>query len=540
VPRPRLLLGPVLRHVGTTTATVWVQTDRRCTVSVLGATARTFEVLGHHYALVDVTGLAPGSSTAYAVDLDGQRAWPSVGSPWPPSRIRTRGGPGPVRVVFGSCRRAKPESGWLAAALGPDALGVYGSGLARTPDERPDALLLLGDQVYADDPTPQTLRWLTDRRELRLPRFEEVVDFPEYARLYTESWSDEELRWLLSTVPTAMIFDDHDVRDDWNTSQAWRDRISAQDWWPGRIRAALASYWVYQHAGNLDPDERASDPCWQDVTRADGDAWPVLERMAAAADADPTTIRWSFCWNLDRVRLIMVDSRCGRVLGEGRRSMLDEAEFSWVERTVGAAAGAVDHLLVGSSLPWLLPPAIHDVQAANEVEAGRPGRRGRLAEAVRQAADLEHWAAFRGSFGRLAALLQQVATGPGAPVTVSVLSGDVHHTYAARARFPRPTDAPVHQLVCSPLHHVMPGYVRAAFRVAWLRPVARVVRALVRRAGVDDPPVCWERVLGPLFGNAVSVLVLDGPTAALMVLRAVRDTAGARMERAAEVVLRKS
>ena len=36
--------------------------------------------------------------------------------------------------------------------------------------------------------------------------------------LYRESWSDPDIRWLLSTVPTTMIFDDHDVNDDWNIS----------------------------------------------------------------------------------------------------------------------------------------------------------------------------------------------------------------------------------------------------------------------------------------------------------------------------------
>ncbi|MEU2014316.1 hypothetical protein ABZ529_36035, partial [Nocardia sp. NPDC019302] len=45
----------------------------------------------------------------------------------------------------------------------------------------------------------------------------EVVSFREYAELYHESWADPEIRWLMSTVPTSMIFDDHDVRDDWNT-----------------------------------------------------------------------------------------------------------------------------------------------------------------------------------------------------------------------------------------------------------------------------------------------------------------------------------
>ena len=47
-----LLLGPLLRYTGRTQATVWVETDAACEVAVLGRAAATFEVEGHHYALV--------------------------------------------------------------------------------------------------------------------------------------------------------------------------------------------------------------------------------------------------------------------------------------------------------------------------------------------------------------------------------------------------------------------------------------------------------------------------------------------------------
>ena len=60
---PVLLLGPLLRHVDPVSATVWVETDRPCEVTVLGRRARTFAVSGHHYALVVVEGLEPGSVT---------------------------------------------------------------------------------------------------------------------------------------------------------------------------------------------------------------------------------------------------------------------------------------------------------------------------------------------------------------------------------------------------------------------------------------------------------------------------------------------
>lgn len=536
----RLLSGPVLRHVSDTTATVWVQTDDPAEIEVLGCRAPTFEVCGYHYALVEINGLQPGSMTPYQVRVDGELRWPLPGAAWPESRIRTRGGTGrPIQVVFGSCRHPTPDASAWDAKLGADALAVYAARMATLPPSQwPDALLLLGDQVYADDPSPQTRRWLSlrcrdgDRPPSGSPD-EEANDFAEYAHLYRETWSEEEVRWLLSTVPTAMIFDDHDVRDDWNTSAAWRRWITAQPWWPARIRGALVSYWVYQHIGNLSPQERRAAPSWQAVQKIDGDAWPVLQQMAAAVDTDPSATRWSFRWDIDGVRLVMVDTRCGRRLTEGRRSMLDDEEFAWVEDAISRDAGAAEHLLVGSSVPWLLAPAIHDVQAANEAACAAGSG---LAERLRQAIDLEHWAAFRSSFDRFAALVHRVAAGPDAPATVSVLSGDVHHSYLARADFPDPLPTPVHQLVCSPLHHSVPWYAQVLLRAAWFGPLARVVRGVVRRRGIADPPLAWRRMAGPVFGNAVSTLVLTGRSARLSMERARQQ--GAR--RWLEPVLRTS
>ncbi len=516
----RLLLGPVLRHIDETSATVWVQTDRACTVEVLGCSARTFQVSGQHYALVVADGLAPASSTEYEVHCDGERVWPpqpSSSQPWPypPSRIRTLGRGG-LKVVFSSCRYPKTEDPKRQRALGVDALDRYAVRVAGLPEQQwPDALLLLGDQVYADEITPATQAWLAARRDLRQPPGVEVVDFDEYAHLYEESWTDPDLRWLLSVVPTAMIFDDHDVRDDWNTSLTWRQQMAAQPWWPGRIRAALASYWVYQHLGNLAPAELAEDATWKAVQAADGDTLPLLEGMAVRADAEVAGahgIRWSYHRDFGRVRLIMVDTRCGRILAEGTRLMLGEEEFSWVER---AAEGSFDHLLIGSSLPWLLPQAIHELQAANEVAAERDGHRGRLAEWIRQAGDLEHWSAFRCSFDRLTRLVRGVASGPDPPATVCVLSGDVHHSYVAEAHFDGPQSAGVYQLTCSPVHNRVPTYLRPLFRLAWSGVLGRASRRWARRAGIDRSPVEWTKLSGPYFGNSVATLELDGRRAVL-------------------------
>ena len=79
-------------------------------------------------------------------------------------------------------------------------------------------MLFLGDQVYADLTSKAMQEFISARRDITQPPGKELVDYEEYAYLYGLAWSDEANRWLLSTVPSAMIFDDHDVRDDWNAS----------------------------------------------------------------------------------------------------------------------------------------------------------------------------------------------------------------------------------------------------------------------------------------------------------------------------------
>src|SRR5262249_61373226 len=100
---PVLVLGPLLRYVSETEATIWVETDRACRVEILGRQARTFEVSGHHYALVVIRDLEPGAAYEYQVALDGAVRWPEPDSEFPPSVLRTTGPDRPFRLAYGSC-----------------------------------------------------------------------------------------------------------------------------------------------------------------------------------------------------------------------------------------------------------------------------------------------------------------------------------------------------------------------------------------------------------------------------------------------------
>ncbi|MEU7468084.1 alkaline phosphatase D family protein [Streptomyces sp. NPDC044984] len=543
-----LRLGPLLRYIDGSSATIWVETGHPGTVEVrcadgAGGTAGTFRIEGHHYALVHVTGLTPGTATPYEVFLDDARVWPPAEDPFPslpPSVIPTPGPGGRVRIAFGSCRWASPPTG-EPDPVGPDALDALAQRIAADPDgERPDVLLLLGDQVYADETSDATREWLAARRDLDDPPGGQVADYEEYTHLYYESWLDPQVRWLLSTVPTCMIFDDHDVIDDWNTSASWVSDMRATSWWHERVLSGLMSYWVYQHLGNLSPAEVEADPLYASVRAAD-DGTDALRAFAARAEADAATVRWSYRRDFGRVRLVMVDSRAARVLEEGRRSMLDRTEADWLREQALDGRGSYDHLLIGTSLPWLLPHLVHDVEAWSSVlcRGDRGPRWARLAEKLRRAADLEHWAAFPESFGELAELIAETGTGPQAPATVCVLSGDVHHAYVAEPSWPGGTgpDSRVVQLTCSPVHNSIPLSMRLGFRVGWGGAARLLGRLFARHGRLAPPPVTWRKTGGPWFGNQLMTLTAEGRSAVLRLEHAQQEETGTRLRSVAETRL---
>ena len=526
---PELVLGPKLRYVGETEATVWVEVDAPCEVEVLGHRAPTFCVAGHHYALVTIRGLEPGSWTPYEVALDGERVWPLSGSEFPPSVIATLARGRPARIVFGSCRVAAPHE--PPYSLSPDehelgrevdALWAYALRLRGRPrEELPNLLLMLGDQVYADELAPRTREFIRGRRDVSKPPHEEVLDFEEYTHLYREAWSDPPIRWLFSTVSTAAIFDDHDVHDDWNISLAWLEDMRAREWWNVRIVAALSSYWVYQHLGNLPPDELEANELLRRVREAD-DGAEALAEFAYEADRTTEAAIWSFARELGGARVVVVDSRAGRVVGE-RREMIDDEEWKWLE---GQATGGVDHLVVATSLPFLLPHGPHGLEQWNEATAA--GAWGSWfvprAERIRRRLDLEHWAAFGSSFERLAGILRDVATGRrgAAPASVLVLSGDVHYSYLAEVESP---GAPIVQATTSPFRNPLNRRIRLLGRFAASRAGSAVGEALRLSARAPRPSLRWRVVRGPWFDNVVGTLYLDGPRATLTMEKTLRDSA---------------
>lgn len=518
---PELIVGPMLRYLGEREATVWVETDGPCEVEILDHSTPTFEVCGHHYAIVAMDDLEPDTTYEYEVRLDDEVKWPEPESRFPASRIRTFAPDGPFDMSFGSCRVAVPHEKphTLTKDRHPegkeaDALHVLAHEMLRNPQGRwPHLLLMLGDQVYADEGAPETREFIRSRRDTSEPPGEEIADFEEYTRLYRESWREPAVRWLFSTVSTSMAIDDHDVRDDWNISRSWLEEMRAKPWWHERIVGAYMSYWLYQHLGNLSPSELTENTTYRRVREADGDAGDIVREYAIHADQHRDGARWSFHRDLGRNRVIVMDSRAGRVLDEGHRSIFDDSEWDWIREM---ARGDFDNLVLATSDPYILAHGMHYAEAWGErvCDGAWGGAAAKLGEKIRRAVDLDHWASFHVSFERVARLLRDVGSGEfgTAPGSILIVSGDVHHAYLCEIGFPRGSgvESHVYQAVCSPFRNPLDSKERTQAKIAWSRPVWAITRTLARAAGAKDPEIQWRFLDGPYFDNQVASATFDG------------------------------
>ena len=189
--------------------------------------------------------------------------------------------------------------------------------------------------------------------------------------------------------------------------------------------------------------------------------------------------------------------------------------------------------MLATSLPLLLPHGIHDLEAWNEAVCGGAwGQRlAHAGERLRRAADLEHWAAFGQSFRQFERLLTGLATGAHGrpPSSVTVISGDIHHSYLATVGFPPGTNprSAVYQAVCSPIHNVLPESFRRAHQLTTSRAGELGGGTLARLAGVRGPRIRWRITRGPWFLNMLSALEFEGTKARIRFDRTVSDPAGA-------------
>ena len=165
---------------------------------------------------------------------------------------------------------------------GVDALRAHGLRmLGQPPSEWPHLIICLGDQIYADDPSPKAQRRMTPasprprggaRRHRRRLR-------GVHAWLYLETWTPDGR--AVAAVRRAVDDDLRRPRHDRRLEhlRSWVDDIRAEPWWREHIIGGLVSYWIYQHLGNLDPDRIKEEGMLAELLSQD-DGEPVLRRWA--------------------------------------------------------------------------------------------------------------------------------------------------------------------------------------------------------------------------------------------------------------------
>jgi hypothetical protein len=79
----------------------------------------------------------------------------------------------------------------------------------------------------------------------------------------------------------------------------------------------------------------------------------------------------------------------------------------------------------------------------------------------------------------------------------------------------------------------MDWYVKPGFRIAWSAGARALTRWWAAHAGAPPTPVTWRRLAGPLFGNTIATLDVEGRSARVLFEQPVTSgtlTVRARLE----------
>lgn len=583
----RIRVGPLVRFVNANSAVIWLETrtpamvrvrfDKKANVraSLSDRYASSVRVGGRHYCAVELVNLTEDTLYEYTIEVASQQAaggivieqaalkttFPKLstavldamktqlkgasfnGTEWMTFRT-LRNQYQNLRFAYGSCRKYPGDKAG-ADDGGPDTMLDLQKFIAKNqPDQWPRFMLLVGDQIYADDighkqglaigrqrwgrrkpgpglnegdgawagrfasrftgvaraprnqkfridnhllwnvpvdaknthigllyppPDPKTGKAPKGKEEDRpagdtsapadpeLPPTGRPVpmhaaDFAEYAFLYESAWARADpIRKVLANVPSFMVFDDHEVTDDWNADKRWLDNVhrppkGAPEYWPETMADALAAYWMYQGWGNQAPAEWATDPRSKLLVahmKAGTDALPSLRTLLRRDLEPPSALAWDFALPIASPIFYSTDCRMKRVLRPGKPSfddrVLDRAGLDKMKALLLRSTAPVTFLIASS--PILLPGLIGESFQMEEAGVRPLGLKVDALtklfgltltqvfdESFRRKRDIEHWAANQSWFDVLKFLADLSKDAPNLK-TVVAISGDVHFSY---------------------------------------------------------------------------------------------------------------
>jgi hypothetical protein len=377
-----------------------------------------------------------------------------------------------LNVLYASCRKPHDIDGGDNDAL------TYGDSLvfnnAKTLATRPTILCLTGDQIYADDvhdatfdalttiaktlegsapekmPNGQTLpgkgqrlKWTKDQAGFTSGEAaNHIVTFAEYVASYGLAWNQRNwttgaiakevvtyrdglkaVRRLMANTPTYMIFDDHDVTDDWNFSIDWIEKVKKSTVGARIVANALSAFWLFQGWGN-DPKRYAG--VVQQIRDGLAERLSKPEILTTAVGSISTADNWEFQTpTIPSIYFLDTRTNRGHLLGFQR---MDGGPPAFL-KTPGSWLGTLTRLrsivsMQGRGVPLVLvaPAPVFGYESIDRMQAAVSGK-----VVPTTYFDLEGWAANQPHLFLFLTLC--------ADYDVVLLSGDVHYAFTSTATF---------------------------------------------------------------------------------------------------------
>lgn len=217
------------------------------------------------------------------------------------------------------------------------------------------------------------------------------------------------VRRALAHIPCYMIFDDHDVTDDWNLTRAWEEAAYGHPFSKRILGNALIGYWLCQGWGNNPP---VFEPLLQQQNYFTADGWhqqdQLIDQLFAWGE-------WHFCLDT-QPKVVVLDTRTHRWRSESDPSK-PSGLMDWEALT------ALQQELIDQPEVIIVSPApVYGVKLIEAIQ--------RFFTFWGQAlmVDAENWMAHPGTANVMLNIFQHAKTAP----RFIILSGDVHYSFLYR------------------------------------------------------------------------------------------------------------
>jgi hypothetical protein len=258
----------------------------------------------------------------------------------------------------------------------------------------------------------------------------------------------KQVRRALANIPIYMIFDDHEITDDWNLNMAWCDRVLSKPLGRRIIQNGLLGYALCQAWGNT-PSEFIKDKpgvallkalqTWsasggtdveseKEITLAIG-----LPSVTSIRNTNPrrlphfdTSIKWDYTVTGPCYEVILLDTRTQRGFPGEEFDFPELLSDEALEQQLSETLNDIKVTIVISASPVIGLPFLEGIQKSAKAVADKFGT-------AAWGFDPEAWGLQASSFEKFIARL--VLRTPKQKSRVVLLSGDVHYSFSARLQY---------------------------------------------------------------------------------------------------------